>query len=77
MSVQLFHPDRLRVGIRKPGCELPRFVEYPFVRGVIVLPDPGDYILLPDSADQWYEVEHRSINYREGVVEIRCVELPI
>lgn len=70
-------PHTLSIGITKPGSSLPRFVSYPFRLGVTVLPDPGDYILLPDSAEQWYEVEHRSINYLSGVVEIRVVELPV
>lgn len=73
----LIAPNTLSIGITKPGSSLPRFVSYPFLPGITILPDPGDYILLPDSAEQWYEVEHRNINYLSGVVEIRVVELPV
>lgn len=69
------HPDHIRFGIRKKGSSIPRFIDFPFLRGLIVLPVPGEFFRLPTSEDQWYEAEERLLDYRDGVIEIRCVEV--
>jgi hypothetical protein len=70
----LKHPDKLRIGIRPKFSSLPRFVEFYSLRGFTQLPEVGDSFRLPDE-EQWYEVEERLLDYREGVIEIRCVEM--